>query len=163
MSPHIGLDSWARLRKKVRTKVFLESAKWEHFKKVFSKICFWWFYPAFEILVSVIRSAVSEMWLFFSKQILSMGSPGLRTGCLYLCLALLAALILLTTITIHWVIATTNLGLVSNNGQEGQRKKNGKIINCNFRQASDPSACWKVAWRSIFKCKTIAQWHKQWN
>ena len=55
-----------------------------------------------------------------------MGSPGLRTGCLYLCLALLAALILLTTITIHWVIATTNLGLVSNNGQEGQREKMGK-------------------------------------
>ena len=42
-----------------------------------------------------------------------MGSPGLRTGCLYLCLALLGALILLTTLTIHWVIATTNLGLVS--------------------------------------------------
>jgi len=40
-----------------------------------------------------------------------MGSPGLRTGCLYLCLALLGALILLTTLTIHWVIATTNLGL----------------------------------------------------
>ena len=46
-------------------------------------------------------------------KILRMGSPGLRTGCLYLCLALLGALILLTTLTIHWVIATTNLGLVS--------------------------------------------------
>ena len=46
-------------------------------------------------------------------KILTMGSPGLRTGCLYLCLALLGALILLTTLTIHWVIATTNLGLVS--------------------------------------------------
>ena len=46
-------------------------------------------------------------------KILRMGSPGLRTGCLYLCLALLGALILLTTLIIHWVIATTNLGLVS--------------------------------------------------
>ena len=56
------------------------------------------------------RSSTPHLGLFQSSE---MGSVGLKTCCLYLCLIFLSGVILLTSFTIQWILYSIQFSLVS--------------------------------------------------